>query len=102
EHDLHLRLEHRLRERLEQDLLSLHVGEPGAPDRVVAFGADLPGDGSALKSGIGEELGNRVFRHVVLFGLEQGYIVIGSAANYHGFDAVSPTPRSATLNTTGT
>src|ERR1700676_4210938 len=63
EHDLHLRLEFILRERLEQHLFGVNVSEPSAPDGIVAVWRDVPGDGQALKTRVAEQLCNRIRVH---------------------------------------
>src|SRR5262245_62470198 len=59
EHDLHLRLEHMLGE----DFPGMNIGEPGAPDRVVAFRRDVPGARPALEARIAEQLCNGICAH---------------------------------------
>jgi hypothetical protein len=63
EHDLHLRLELILRERLEQDLFRVNVGQPSAPHGIVAFRRDPPRDWLAPEARIAEQLCNRICAH---------------------------------------
>src|SRR5262249_13402937 len=63
EHHRHLRVELILCERLEQHLLSVNMGQPSSPDGVVALWRDPPGNRSALKARIAEQLRNRICAH---------------------------------------
>jgi hypothetical protein len=63
EHHLHLRLEHILGERLEQDLLRVNVDQPGAPHGIVALRRHAPRDRFALEARIAEQLCNRICAH---------------------------------------
>jgi hypothetical protein len=76
EHDLHLRLEFILRERLEQHLFGMNVRQPGPPDGIVAIRCDRLSDWLALEARVAEQLRNWIHAHLLSFPQETcpGYV----------------------------
>src|SRR5262249_13424161 len=63
EHNLHLRFEFILSERLEQDLFGVDMSQPGSPDRIIALWRDCPSDWLAFKARVAEQLRNWIRTH---------------------------------------
>src|SRR5580704_1437341 len=91
EHDLHLRLEFILRERLEQHLFGVNVGQPSSPDGIVALRRDSPGDWLALKASVAEQLCNWICVHSWPFYRSPEGDVLARYERRNSDDSLNPT-----------
>ena len=99
EHDLHLRPELVLRERLEQNLFGLNMRQPSSPNGIVTLCCRSSSDRLAFEARIAEQLRNRICAHSFPFLRATSRRFMGPplkprAGNYHtsplGENAVVP------------
>src|SRR5262245_30035458 len=67
EHDLHLRLELIIGERLEQNLFGMNVDQPSSSNGIVALRRNSQSDGLTFEASIAEQLGKRICAHCLSF-----------------------------------